>query len=106
LIDHRDGTIVDRTPLRAVQTPQAFERCLLLAAHDAARQQGVDATDDAALVRRLGLPVALVAGGAHLLKVTTAADLRLAEALARGLQPLTTSEGQREERAGGGDDGG
>lgn len=85
LIDARDGSSVDRSLLRAVQTPQAFERTLLLEAHAAARADGVSATDDAALVRRLGVHVALVEGGAHLMKVTTPADLRLAEAYARSL---------------------
>lgn len=85
LIAAEDGTSVDRTALRAVQTPQAFERAVLLAAHAAARADGVEATDDAALVRRLGVAVALVPGGAHLFKVTTAADLALAEAYARHL---------------------
>ena len=86
LVDARDGSTVERGPLRAVQTPQAFERRLLLDAHAAARALGVDATDDAALVRRLGVPVTLVAGGAHLMKVTTASDLLLAEAYARVLR--------------------
>jgi len=85
LIDARDGGSVDRSVLRAVQTPQAFERALLLEAHAAARADGVAATDDAALVRRLGIAVALVEGGAHLMKVTTPADLLLAEAYARSL---------------------
>jgi len=86
LVDARDGSTVDRGPLRAVQTPQAFERRLLLDAHAAARAAGVAATDDAALVRRLGVPVTLVAGGAHLMKVTTAGDLQLAEAYAHVLR--------------------
>jgi 2-C-methyl-D-erythritol 4-phosphate cytidylyltransferase len=83
LIDGRDGTTVDRSGLWAVQTPQAFERELLLEAHASASAAGVGATDDAALVRRLGVPVELVPGGVHLLKITTVADLRLAEAYAR-----------------------
>src|SRR5687768_3846835 len=50
---------VDRSALRAAQTPQAFRRDLLLRAHE---QDAGDATDDAALIERLGLPVKLVAG--------------------------------------------
>ncbi len=91
LVDARDGSSVDRTPLWAVQTPQAFERRLLLEAHAAAEAAGVVATDDAALVRRLQVPVVLVAGGAHLMKVTTPGDLRLAEAYARGLRPASAA---------------
>ncbi len=82
LVDARDGHTVDRARLWSVQTPQAFERQLLLEAHAAARDEGAAATDDAALVRRLGVAVTLVDGGPHLMKVTTPGDLRLAEAYA------------------------
>jgi 2-C-methyl-D-erythritol 4-phosphate cytidylyltransferase len=82
LVRRDDGTAVDREALRAVQTPQAFRREVLMRAHAAAARDGVVATDDAGLVRRLGLPVAWVEGGTHLFKVTTIADLHLAEAVA------------------------
>lgn len=82
-----DGAPVDRTALRAVQTPQAFRRSLLQRAHAEAERAEAAATDDAGLVWRLGLPVAWVEGGAHLFKVTTPADLRLAEAVAAGAGP-------------------
>lgn len=73
---------VDRGPLRAVQTPQAFRRTLLVEAHARAERLGLRATDDASLVRDAGHPVALVAGSPWLFKVTTPADLALARALA------------------------
>lgn len=82
LIDAASGRVVDRAPLRAVQTPQGFRRDLLLAAHERALGGAFTATDDAALVRALGHPVALVEGSSWLLKVTTPADLELAQALA------------------------
>lgn len=73
----------DRALLRAVQTPQAFRRDLLLRAYQMARDEGYDkATDDAALVERY-------IGGVHLveseegelnLKLTTQADIDLAKA--------------------------
>jgi len=85
LIDARDGSSVDRDALRAVQTPQAFERALLQRAHAQASAAGIEATDDAALVRQLGHAVELVSGGAHLLKITTSGDLQLAEAYAQRL---------------------
>ncbi len=93
LVHAGDGHTVDRAPLWAVQTPQAFERRLLLDAHAAARAQGAAATDDAALVRRLGVAVALVNGGPHLMKVTTPGDLRLAEAYASALTPRVAPAG-------------
>jgi 2-C-methyl-D-erythritol 4-phosphate cytidylyltransferase len=71
---------VDRSVLRAVQTPQGFRRSVLAAAHEAA----VDAlTDDAGLVEKLGVPVVCVPGSAHALKITRPVDLALAEALLR-----------------------
>lgn len=78
-----DGTVegtVDRAGLRAVQTPQGFRRDVLQRAH-AAGPPG--ATDDAALVEGLGLPVTLVEGSEEAFKVTRPLDLMLAEALLR-----------------------
>ena len=73
---------VMRTPprgsLRAVQTPQGFETALLMRAY---QQAGAAATDDAALVESLGVPVHTVAGDALAFKITTPLDLRLAEAV-------------------------
>lgn len=82
LIETETGRVIDRGTLRAVQTPQGFRRELILAAHEHALRSGHAATDDAGLVRALGHKVALVEGSSWLMKVTTAADLELAEALA------------------------
>jgi 2-C-methyl-D-erythritol 4-phosphate cytidylyltransferase len=82
LIEAETGRAVERGTLRAVQTPQGFRRDLLLAAHDHALRSRHAATDDAGLVRELGHEVALVAGSSWLMKVTSNADLELAEALA------------------------
>ncbi len=81
IVDAADGTTLRREGLRAVQTPQGFGRELLLTAHEAANAAGVAATDDAALVRRMGVAVTLVEGSAFLHKVTTRDDLRLGLAL-------------------------
>ncbi|MDI1253907.1 2-C-methyl-D-erythritol 4-phosphate cytidylyltransferase [Thermomonas sp.] len=62
-------------------TPQAFRRDLLLRALEAARADGVAVTDDAQAVERLGLHPRLVEGREDNLKVTTPADLALAEFL-------------------------
>ena len=62
-------------------TPQAFRRDLLRRALEAARADGVIATDEAMAVERLGLHPALVEGREDNLKVTTPADLALAEFL-------------------------
>ena len=80
-IDPTGGQVIktlDRAALRAVQTPQAFSPAALLAAH----ARGADATDDAALVERLGAAVHVIDGETANLKVTTARDLALVRALA------------------------
>ena len=62
-------------------TPQAFRRDLLVQALESARTNGVAVTDDAQAVERLGLHPRLVEGREDNLKVTTPADLALAEFL-------------------------
>jgi 2-C-methyl-D-erythritol 4-phosphate cytidylyltransferase len=80
----RDGRVVE-TPARAeqwaAQTPQVFRVDWLREALAKAALDGVVGSDDAALVARLGLPVHVVPGHASNLKITTATDLALAEAL-------------------------
>jgi 2-C-methyl-D-erythritol 4-phosphate cytidylyltransferase len=72
---------VDRSALRAVQTPQGFRRAVLTGAHEAA---GDPLTDDAGLVEKQGVPVVCVPGSEHALKVTRPFDLALAEHLLAG----------------------
>ena len=62
------------------QTPQCFDRALLLEAH---RVTESAVTDDAALVEELGRPVSVFEGAWSNIKVTTQEDLVLAEALMR-----------------------
>jgi len=76
--DGRVETTVDRADLWTVQTPQAFRVDLLREAHEKARRDGVVGTDDAALVERLGHPVAVVPGLQGNIKITTPEDLRRA----------------------------
>jgi 2-C-methyl-D-erythritol 4-phosphate cytidylyltransferase len=81
-----DGVVaatVPRQGLWLTQTPQAFARDLLWEAHDKARRDGFAGTDDAVLVERLGMPVAMVPGLAQNLKITTPEDLRTARAWVR-----------------------
>lgn len=75
---------VPRERLVAVQTPQGFPRPMLETAHQRARADAsLAATDDAALCERLGYPVRVVPGSGRNLKVTTADDFAMAEALAQ-----------------------
>ncbi|NUV53757.1 2-C-methyl-D-erythritol 4-phosphate cytidylyltransferase [Streptomyces coelicolor] len=68
----------DRSRLRAVQTPQGFERATLVRAHETVTD---DVTDDAGMVERLGLTVVTVPGHEEAFKVTRPLDLVLAEAV-------------------------
>ena len=86
-IKETDGARVLRTLERArlwrAQTPQCFRHELLRRAYELALASGLDATDDSALVERLGAAVSIVEGGAHNIKITTPQDFALAEALMR-----------------------
>jgi len=80
---------LERETIWLAQTPQIFRAKLLRRAYEkAARDQAV-VTDDAALVERIGVTVHLVHGSPENIKVTTLADLLLAEAILAG------REGQR-----------
>ena len=76
----RDNVVVEtvaRDDLVAVQTPQAFRRAALEAAHASA---GVG-TDDAALVEAAGGTVVVVEGESRNFKITLVADLELAQTM-------------------------
>ncbi|MFE2043687.1 2-C-methyl-D-erythritol 4-phosphate cytidylyltransferase [Streptomyces sp. NPDC059477] len=68
----------ERARLRAVQTPQGFDRGALIRAHETVTG---DVTDDAGMIERLGLKVVVVPGHEEAFKVTRPLDLVLAEAV-------------------------
>ena len=69
-----------RSSLRAIQTPQVFRFDIIDQAH--ARVQD-EVTDDAALVEQIGYKVKVYPGADTNIKVTTPADLSLAETILR-----------------------
>ncbi|MGY1591145.1 2-C-methyl-D-erythritol 4-phosphate cytidylyltransferase [Geodermatophilus sp. SYSU D00708] len=76
-----DGLLAGTLPreeLRRVQTPQGFDRETLVAAYGRLPDDA-ELTDDAAVVRAAGIPVATVPGDERAAKVTVAHDLALAE---------------------------
>ncbi|WP_072312646.1 2-C-methyl-D-erythritol 4-phosphate cytidylyltransferase [Agrococcus sp. Marseille-P2731] len=75
------GAIVDRSVLRAMQTPQGFEAAVLRRAYEAAADARGASTDDAQLVQALGEQVVPVAGDELAFKITTAADADRAASL-------------------------
>jgi 2-C-methyl-D-erythritol 4-phosphate cytidylyltransferase len=72
---------LDREGLYRVQTPQGFSYSLLEKALRQAREEGYYGTDEAGLVERTGHAVVIVEGDPRNIKITTPADLRIAEAL-------------------------
>lgn len=79
-----DGLVLEtlnRSQLYAMQTPQAFLTSLLLRAYEQARADGFLGTDDASLLEHAGLPVYLSQGDRENLKLTTPADLSVAQVI-------------------------
>ena len=72
---------INRERLWTAQTPQAFHYKLIRDAHEAAAKEGVEATDDAVLLERMGLPVNILLSTGNNLKITTSDDLLLADAI-------------------------
>jgi 2-C-methyl-D-erythritol 4-phosphate cytidylyltransferase len=78
-----DGALIKATIPRAgvvmAQTPQGFRYDILKKAFDGAAADGFVGTDEASLIERAGLPVAVVMGSPRNIKITTPADMELAE---------------------------
>lgn len=71
----------DRNKLRAVQTPQVFPLKVIKEAYSRAYADGFYATDDAALVERIGGKVKVIEGSPFNIKVTTQEDLEMVQYL-------------------------
>lgn len=78
-----DGALIHATLPRErivlAQTPQGFRYALLKKAFDMAAADGFLGTDEASLVEHAGDPVAVVMGSPRNIKITTPADMELAE---------------------------
>ena len=83
LVDAEDTitNTLERTGVWLAQTPQAFRYDIILKAHEAAAGQGWQGTDDASLLEWQGYAVKVVPGATRNIKITTPADLALAEAM-------------------------
>jgi 2-C-methyl-D-erythritol 4-phosphate cytidylyltransferase len=80
----QDGHVVatpDRARLWHAQTPQAFPLDVITQAYRRASGENFPATDDAALVERMGCPVHMVESSGDNLKITRPDDLEMAELL-------------------------
>lgn len=81
------GRRVHKTPPRdslwEIQTPQVFRAEIIREAYHKAERDGIEATDDAMLVERLGRRVLVLEGQPTNIKITVPEDLLFAEALLR-----------------------
>ena len=87
-----DGIVqdtMDRANLYSVQTPQTFRTDLIREAYARAYADGFYATDDAALVERMGSKVAIVQGSYDNIKITTPSDLEFASSRLGGGETRT-----------------
>ena len=76
---------LDREVIWLAQTPQGFPYQIILEAHEKARAEGWEVTDDAAMVERMGGTVRVVEGSYDNIKITTPEDIVLAEAVYQNL---------------------
>jgi 2-C-methyl-D-erythritol 4-phosphate cytidylyltransferase len=87
VVEGEASQIIDRTPLRIVQTPQIFSAPVIRAAYDTDFRS--EFTDDASVVEFSGEKVSLCEGEYQNIKITTPNDIILANAIV---------ESEREER--------
>ena len=81
-----DGAVektLDRSLLRAVQTPQVFDAELLKGALQSAIEKELPTTDDCSAVELMGKTVYLIEGEETNIKITTPTDLIIASAFLR-----------------------
>lgn len=81
VVEGDDSHIIDRSTLRIVQTPQVFSADLLRRAYE--QPFSVAYTDDASVVEAAGERITLIEGERENIKITTPADMIIAEAIIR-----------------------
>ena len=84
VVEGEESHIIDRTPLRIVQTPQIFAAPILRAAYDTGFRN--EFTDDASVVEFLGEKIALCEGEYANIKITSPNDMILGEAIAKEIK--------------------
>lgn len=82
-IHHNQSHAVDRNMYRVVQTPQCFQYDVITSAYNQKYKDSF--TDDASVVEAAGHQIKLVEGNEENIKITTPADLIIAEALHKAI---------------------
>ncbi len=83
---------VPRDDLWLARTPQVFDTRLIMEAHEMARKQDLEVTDDAALIEWLGKRVEIVRDTFYNIKITTREDMTIAGLIAK-LPEFSTNVG-------------
>ena len=83
-VKEHENQIVDRTKLRAIQTPQVFQSQIITKAFE--QPFSPTFTDDASVVEAYGEKIHLVEGNVENIKLTTPFDLLIGEALLQQLK--------------------
>ena len=81
--ENRVAFTPERDRVWIIQTPQVFQRDIIVRAYETAYRDNFIGTDDAGLVERMGVPVRVIPGTYDNIKITTPDDLVLAENLIR-----------------------
>lgn len=79
IISHKVVQTLDRSRLYMIQTPQLFNREILVLSHQEAGKSGLKVTDDASMVEQAGYQVICIKGSEDNLKITTVEDLNMLE---------------------------
>jgi len=79
ILENGGSRIADRNRLRAVQTPQCFQKDVLISAYN--QSYADDFTDDASVVEKAGQSIHLCEGDSNNIKITHQKDIIIAEAL-------------------------
>jgi 2-C-methyl-D-erythritol 4-phosphate cytidylyltransferase len=82
---------LNRDNLWLTQTPQAFQRDVIIMAYEEAYKDNYYGTDDASLVERTGITVKMIRGSYDNIKITTKDDIILAEVLIKSSSQMTGS---------------
>lgn len=93
VMDIENENTIDRSQLKAIQTPQGFHFGVLMAAHEKFKDDN-NFTDDAGLVIANGGTVHFVNGGRENIKITTQDDMNMAQAIMGTQISLETRSGQ------------
>ena len=94
-VDGDTSSVVDRSTLRAVQTPQGFKRAIITECHEQLSIEGGSVTDDISCCERYGHHATLVEGSRMSLKITEPVDLDIAEVFAKAAAGAGHHSGRR-----------